>query len=104
MKILLFISLLFLPPLLAEAQTQGDIRLPIGSEYAISIEAIGVNIGAEYFLSDNVSFVSNYTHFFPDQGKAGSFNLDARYYLSQEILQWYGLLGFTNNWATDELI
>lgn len=104
MRILLLTSLLILATLYAEAQIRGDIRLQLGSEYAFSTDAFGVNFGAEYFLTNNISFAPNYTHFIPEHGRASSLNVDARYYLTEDVLQWYGLLGFTNNWATDELI
>ncbi|HSI77749.1 MAG TPA: hypothetical protein VK957_17750, partial [Lunatimonas sp.] len=44
-----------------------------------------------------------FTIFFPDYGSASNLNVDFRYYLTEGILQWYGLAGFTNHWSSIDI-
>ncbi|KEO72902.1 porin family protein [Anditalea andensis] len=103
MKKLLFILSFVLMASLAEAQTRGEARLQIGGDYAFNTEFFGVNLGAEYFLTDKISIAPNHTIYFPETGRASNLNIDARYYFTEDILQWYGMAGFTNNWINPEL-
>ncbi|GAB4107690.1 hypothetical protein GCM10028791_01360 [Echinicola sediminis] len=83
---------------LAHAQEKGDIRLQLGGEFGFDSEFFGINFGGEYFIIDKISAAPNFTIFFPEFGNASTLNVDGRYYFTQDILQWYGLVGFTNNW------
>jgi len=103
MKKLLFVLSFVLTVSMAEAQTRGEARLQVGGDYGFNSESFGLNFGAEYFLIDRLSLAPNYTIFFPTDGTASNLNIDARYYLTEGILQWYGMAGFTNNWRNPEL-
>lgn len=100
MKKLLFILSFVLTVSIAEAQTRGEARLQVGGDYGFNTEFFGLNFGAEYFLIDRVSLAPNHTIYFPGEGygRASNLNVDVRYYFTEDILQWYGLAGFTNNW------
>jgi len=104
MKKLLFILSFVLTVSVAEAQTRGEARLQVGGDYGFTTDYFGLNFGAEYFLIDRLSLAPNYTIFFPNTGNASNLNIDARYYLTEGILQWYGMAGFANNWATHEVV
>ena len=104
MKKLLFILSFVLTVSIAEAQTRGEARLQVGGDYGFNTENFGVNFGAEYFLANRISLAPNYTIFFPENGNASNLNIDARYYLTEGILQWYGMAGFANNWTTHEVV
>ncbi|WP_158858375.1 hypothetical protein [Lunatibacter salilacus] len=100
MKKSLLIFAFVLTAALAQAQEKGDARLQLGGEFGFNSELFGLNIGAEYFVVDRISAAPNFTIFFPDYGSASNLNVDFRYYLTEGILQWYGLAGFTNHWAS----
>ena len=84
---------------LAQAQEKGEARVQLGGEFGFNSELFGVNLGAEYFVVDRISAAPNFTIFFPSLGRASNLNVDFRYYLTEGILQWYGLAGFTNYWT-----
>jgi len=99
----------------ANAQEQGMIRasagLALGTKAAIDESGtkagIGINIGAEYLITDNISIAPSYTFFFksefdtPDgfggnvtsSNQFGSFNIDGRYYFGDGDMELYGLFG-----------
>ena len=104
MKKLLFIFAFALTVSFAQAQTRGEARLQAGGDFGFNTEAFGLNFGAEYFLANRFSLAPNYTIFFPETGSASNLNIDARYYLTEGILQWYGMAGFANNWTTTEVL
>lgn len=87
----------------AQAQEKGDARVQLGGEFGFNSELFGVNLGAEYFVVDRISAAPNFTVFFPDYGRSSNLNVDFRYYLTEGILQWYGLAGFTNRWASVDI-
>lgn len=87
---------------IAQAQEKGDARVQVGGEFGFNSELFGINLGAEYFVVDRISAAPNFSVYFPEFGRASNLNVDFRYYLTEGILQWYGLAGFTNNWATVE--
>lgn len=103
MKKLLFILSFILTISFADAQTRGEARLQVGGDYGFATEAFGVNFGAEYFFANRFSLAPNYTIFFPHHGTASNLNIDARYYVTEGILQWYGMAGFANNWVDPQL-
>lgn len=99
----------------ANAQEQGDIRvgagLALGTKAAIdesgSKLGLGINVGGEYLITDQISIAPSYTYFFEssvtvDSGfgtfeakqQLSALNIDARYYFSDNGL--YGLAGFSN--------
>ncbi len=85
---------------IAFSQSKGDIRAQLGGDFGFDTELLGLNLGGEYFITEQFSAAPNFTFYFPDYGSLNTLNVDARYYFTQEILQWYGMLGFTNNWVT----
>ncbi|QDH78135.1 hypothetical protein FKX85_03415 [Echinicola soli] len=102
MKKLFLLGLFALTVSFAQAQSAGDIRLQVGGDFGFDTELFGLNFGGEYLITDNISAAPNFTIYFPDGYNASTLNIDARYYFTRDILQWYGLLGFTNNWASAE--
>ncbi|AWW30450.1 hypothetical protein DN752_10125 [Echinicola strongylocentroti] len=104
MKKLLLLGLFAMTVTFAQAQSEGDIRLQIGGDYAFDLESFGLNFGGEYLITDQISAAPNFTIYFPEGGNASTLNIDARYYFTRDILQWYGLLGFTNNWYSAEFM
>ncbi len=101
MKKLFFYVILLLVGGLAQAQSPGDIRLQLGGDYGFEIERFGINLGGEYVFLDNLSAAPNFTFYFPeDDVNASNLNLDLRYYLTHDQVQFYGMAGFTTLWAS----
>lgn len=103
MKKSLLIIVFVLTAALAQAQEKGEARVQLGGEFGFNSELFGVNLGAEYFVVDRISAAPNFTIFFPDYGRSSNLNVDFRYYLTEGILQWYGLAGFTNRWTSVDI-
>ena len=103
MKKLLLIFAFVLTAAVTQAQQKGEARAQLGGEFGFNSELFGVNLGAEYFVVDRISAAPNFSIYFPDFGRASNLNVDFRYYLTEGVLQWYGLAGFTNNWVTVDL-
>ncbi|WP_436517422.1 outer membrane beta-barrel protein [Ekhidna sp. To15] len=101
----------------ANAQEQGDIR--VGAGLAIGTKAgaeangntvdsklgIGINLGAEYLVTDAISIAPSYTFFFKNSVggadySSSSLNIDARYYFGESGV--YGLAGFASGTAKVE--
>lgn len=92
----------------SSAQSQGDMRgsvgLALGTKASIDKDngeekaGLGINVGAEYFVVDNLSLAPNYTYFLPtDLGNdvdfsSSAFNIDARYYFAEAV---YGFAGYS---------
>lgn len=81
---------------IAVAQYQGQFRLQYGNDFGFTSGLFGLNISGEYFPLDKLSFAPNLSVLFPESGKASNLHLDARYYFSEEKLEFYGLLGYAN--------
>lgn len=103
MKKLFLFGLFALTVSFAQAQSKGDVRLQLGGDFGFDSEAFGLNFGGEYLITDKISAAPNFTIYFPEVGNSSTLNIDARYYFTKDILQWYGLLGFTNNWWSYDL-
>tara|TARA_R110002049_G_scaffold151198_1_gene314769 strand:- start:2257 stop:2724 length:468 start_codon:yes stop_codon:yes gene_type:complete len=88
----------------SQAQETGTIRLQVGGDYGFKIETFGVNFGGEYFITENISAAPNYTIYFPEGLNASSLNVDARYYLTLDELQWYGMVGYTNYSVSNKIM
>ena len=98
-KFLFFLSFLLMVSY-AEAQIRGEARFQAGGEYRYYSEYFGVNFGAEYFIANRFSLAPNYTIMFTeDNYKSSNLNIDARYYFTEGVLQWYGIAGFANIWS-----
>jgi len=104
MKKLFLFGLFALTVSFAQAQSKGDVRLQLGGDFGFDSEAFGLNFGGEYLITDKISAAPNFTIYFPEVGNSSTLNIDARYYFTKDILQWYGLLGFTNNWWSNDAI
>lgn len=96
MKRLVLLFALVLVGNIAAAQYQGQVRLNYGNDIGFSSRLFGMNIGGEYFPIDKISFAPSISVLFPESGKASNLHLDARYYFSEEKVEWYGLLGYAN--------
>lgn len=118
---LLILGYLFLIGAQSIAQEKGQIR--VGASLAMGTKAtindtgnsklgMGINIGGDYFIIDNLSFSPNYSSFFkssyypetfaPPSGFGvkyslhfSSLNIDGKYYFLTEKINLYGLLGFS---------
>ena len=78
----------------AFAQEKGALRAGAGLAYGFDVEELGFNLGAEYFITDNISGGLNYTIFFvEDPASFNEFNIDGRYYFSSDKIQPFALLG-----------
>lgn len=90
------------------AQVAGKIRafggLALGSEAGIDDDGssnaqLGFTLGGEYFVTDDISIAPNYTSFFKSEVssessvKYSAINLDGRYYIKSNAVDFYGLLG-----------
>ncbi|MBD8489211.1 outer membrane beta-barrel protein [Echinicola sp. CAU 1574] len=103
MKKLFFLMTFVIVTLSAKGQSTGELRLQVGGDYGFEIERFGVNFGAEYLFLDNISVAPNFTVYFPEEDvNASNLNLDVRYYLSHQQLQFYGMAGFTTLWVSSK--
>jgi hypothetical protein len=93
-KLLVIIMLLISSQ--AFAQYQGQSRLMQSYEVASSSGYFGLSIGGEIFPIHNLSIAPSITFFIPPTGNARGFDLNLRYYFTEESLQLYGLLGYGN--------
>lgn len=82
---------------IAQAQEKGNLRFGAGFLYGTEIEELGLNLGAEYLITEKISIAPSYSIFFtPDPVSYNVFNLDGRYYFLTGGPQVYGLLGYAN--------
>lgn len=96
MKRLVLLFVFILVGNLAFGQYQGQFRLQYGNDIGLSTGLFGMNIGGEFFPYDNISFAPNLSVLLPETGKASNLHLDARYYFSEDKLEFYGLVGYAN--------
>jgi hypothetical protein len=95
----------------ADAQEQGDIRASVslvgGTRAALDTDngesqlGLGINVGAEYLIVDQLSIAPSYSFFFATEESGVEFNtsainVDARYYFTTGEFQPYALVGFTS--------
>ncbi len=117
---LLVLGYLFLISAQSIAQEIGQIR--VGASLAMGTNAatndagdsklgMGINIGGDYFIIDNLSFSPNYSSFFESPYsktfgsptgfgvkyflRISSLNIDGKYYFFKERVNLYGLLGLS---------
>lgn len=113
MKKLLLIAVVAFIAMPALAQEQGDIRASAGIAFGSKSKiddsgsgfGMGINIGGEYLVSDQISVAPSYTFFFKSEQNDGfgstasnqfsSFNLDGRYYFGDGDMQLYALAGLS---------
>jgi len=90
------------------AQEQGDIRVGVkgvyGTEVGVDGGGMGVNVGAEYLVTDVISVAPSYTMFFESEedilgstftSQVTAINIDGRYYFLTDDLQVYGMAGIS---------
>lgn len=99
------------------AQDQGQIRiggsLALGSKAGINDTGnklgVGINVGGDYFVIDNLSAGLSYTYFFNSSytingidisQRISSVNIDGKYYFLNDPVNVYGLLGLSIASAT----
>lgn len=107
--ILTLVTAFLLTGFITNAQQAGDIRvsggLAVGTKARFDDDGdttlgLGVNLGAEYLITDVVSLAPSFSGFFKNEIGGADFstralNIDARYYFGSDT-QLYGLLGFTS--------
>ena len=89
-KLILFFVLVFVTSGVY-AQEQGTIRGQGGLVYGVDTE-LGINLGVQYFVIDQIAIAPSYSFFFKDfiGLKYSSINIEGRYYFNEAI---YGLAG-----------
>lgn len=108
-KLLLTTALVAIFAFGVSAQEQGDIRvsagLALGTKSALDDNGstkmgMGLNIGAEYLISDAIGIAPSYDYFFKSEvaggaisTQASSINIDGRYYFGDG--KFYGLAGIS---------
>ncbi len=113
MEIRLMVLLFFLAFSEALAQSTGELRvsggLAIGSEAGLDKNGgkalgLGINLGAEYFIVDNISASPSFTYFFESRVgtlpnrfslRLNTLNIDGRYYLMDSPVEFYGIAGIS---------
>ncbi len=93
-KLLFTTTLIVFVGFAAIAQEQGTIRATGALGYGTEIEEVGINVGGEYLITDNISAGASFTYFFaPENVTFNSFNIDGRYYFLTDGPYVYGLAG-----------
>ncbi|WP_194774488.1 hypothetical protein [Pararhodonellum marinum] len=95
LKLVSILFMMFLGFNAAQAQYQGQFRLQYAAEFTtVNNVLFGNNLTGEYFPLDKISFSPNFSIYTPATGKASMLHLDAKYYFTEENIQWYGLVGY----------
>jgi hypothetical protein len=94
MKKAVLIILFLLSYNFAFAQYKGQIRVIHGYEVPSDTGFFGMSFGGEYISVNRLSIAPSVTFFLPATGNARGFDINARYYFTEESVQWYGLLGY----------
>lgn len=97
MKRLVLIAFLILIINNSFAQYQGEIRVQLGNEFGMATNLYGFGLVGEYMIIDRLSVVPSAIVLLPQTGKATSLNIDARYYITEGLSQFYGFLGLNNS-------
>lgn len=79
---------------IASAQYKGQYRAIHAYELAYDQPFFGLNFTGEYFLINYFSIVPSFSFFVPSAGNARSFDINARYYLTEKERQWYMTGGY----------
>ncbi len=92
----IFFVLLFLVNLATTSfgQLQGQLRGIHAYELTSPRHLFGINFTGEYFPVDRFSVAPSFTVFTPAQGNARGFDLNARYYFTENDVQLYGTAGY----------
>ena len=94
MKKILFTAFSVFAFAIAVNAQQGTFRGSVGLAYGFDIEEAGLNIGAEYLFTDEISAAPSFTTFFVGDGLSyNSINIDGKYYFVTDDTLIYGLLG-----------
>ncbi|SHF49871.1 hypothetical protein SAMN05443144_109102 [Fodinibius roseus] len=81
------------------AQESSDVKIGGGIAYGTEAEAIGVQIGAKYAFTPEISGAADFTYFFPDVIDWWEINANGHYHFyAEEGTRVYGLAGL--NYAT----
>ncbi|QNL21907.1 outer membrane beta-barrel protein [Hyphobacterium sp. CCMP332] len=113
MKLLLSALIFFFMSNAVLAQSAGEMRvsagLAIGTEAGLDNNGgkalgLGINIGGEYFIVDNISASPSFTYFFESNVgtlpnrfslRLNTLNIDGRYYLMDSPVEFYGIAGIS---------
>lgn len=101
-KILLFLVLLGVFAIEANAQEQGDARIHGLGTYGLKFNEFGVAGGVEYFFVDRFAVMPSYTKLFPDIGNASNFSFDLRYYVTEGPSQLYFMAGYSQTFQNTQ--
>lgn len=76
------------------AQETSDIKIGGGLVYGTEVEAIGIQAGAKYDITSEISGAADFSIYFPDNYDWWEFNVNGHYhFLSEEGKNVYGLAG-----------
>ncbi|MFY0654129.1 MAG: outer membrane beta-barrel protein [Cyclobacteriaceae bacterium] len=79
----------------ASAQSEGDWRASGSLVLNFDQANFGVNFGGEYFFTDQISAAPSYSNIFGSPS-ANAFNVDGRYYFTDQNFDLYALAGFAS--------
>ena len=103
-KIIQGVVILFFGLATVKSQETGKIKvnagLAYGTEVGIDGGGLGINLGGEYFITDEISAAPSYSSFFEDSegpvsANFSAVNIDGRYYFLNDDFYIYGLLGLS---------
>ncbi|MCH7408241.1 hypothetical protein MM239_02450 [Belliella sp. DSM 111904] len=94
MKRIIILVLLCIVVNTASAQYKNQYRAIHAYEMAYDKPFFGLNFTGEYFPTNYFSVVPSFTFFTPATGNARSFDINARYYLTEKEKQWYVTAGY----------
>jgi hypothetical protein len=94
MKKLGLILFFMLGSLTCFGQYKNQFRAQSANEFAIYDGFIGINFKGEYFPLERFSINPSITFFLPSKGTATGFDVNGRYYITDDRFQVYGLFGY----------
>jgi hypothetical protein len=95
MKKYLLLLTLLISSISCFGQYKNQSRVQSANEYALNKQFLGITFKGEYFPFERFSVNPQVTFFLPATGTATAFDVNGRYYLTDDRLQVYGLLGYS---------
>ncbi len=93
-NVLLLFALMLSGISICSAQYKGQFRVQYSGEFKLKDKFYGNSLGGEYFPFEMVSFAPSVTLFTPATGKASGLDFNARYYVKEGDVEFYGLAGY----------
>ena len=78
----------------AFGQYKNQFRAQYANEFTINKKFLGINFKGEYFPYERFSINPSITFFLPATGTATGFDINGRYYITDDRFQVYGLIGY----------